>query len=247
MSYEYPSYRNSDRGDVIHRSDYEPMVTGEDREQSSAELLRAANVMGISLDKKLCQENERIKAENKRISRLLVKRDLEIDKLEEEIERLQSSQTGDQPPAFHYAINRRVWLGSNMKPASVTQIEKLSDHLVDLVNLKDQSGNYIVQQKKDIAPIYKILKESKKLPLVYTGDAPDFEFFWNDNIVPRMDDPGRRTQLTCVSKTLKQDKNADLWNGVDINSWSKMVDSGINSNEYQRGCVIKKIIESFVY
>lgn len=247
MSYEYSSYRNSDRSDVINRNDYEPMVTGEDREMSSPDLHSAASVIGISLDKKLCQENERIKSENIRLSRILKKQVLEIDELKDEIERLRASQIGDQPPAFHYAINRRVWVTSNQELASVTQIEKLSDHLVGLVNLKDHSGNYIVRQKKDIVPIYIVVKESTNLPLIYTGETPDFEFFWNDNIVPRIDDPDRRSLLTCHSKTLKQEKNAELWNGVSINSWSRMVDSGNNSNEYQQGCVIKKYIESFVF
>lgn len=96
---------------------------------------------------------------------------------------------------------------------------KLSDLLLELVEYKDGNGDYLIKCEKEIAPIYIILSQDSNLAYNYTGNRPDFEYFWNDNVVERIQDPIRKKKLTCHETTLKATMNKNPWAGISITSW----------------------------
>lgn len=246
MSYEYSAYSNLSHGNVTPDNERYDMASDESNKMPSLEALRwlrlaAENAFFPQIQSELEKANE----ENRLLRKSNSNKSIEIEKLIEEIERLKSITTTSDTPRFHYAINRRLWQTPEGKLVSIESIEKLADQLIVLVSLKDKEGNYLIRYKKDIVPIYLVLSQSQKLPFIYIGDIPDFEFFWNDNIAARMQDLNRREVLTIEDKSFRTMVNSKLWKDNSLLSWGRLAINGTQSNEYQKADTIKKDIESF--
>lgn len=190
-------------------------------------------------------ELEKANEENRLLRNSNSNKSIEIEKLKEEIESLKSIKATSDTPRFHYAINRRLWQTPEGKLVSIESLERLADQLFELASHKDKEGNYLILYKKDIVPIYLVLSQSQKLPFNYTGDIPDFVFFWNDNIAERTRDSKRREVLTIEDKSFRTMANSKLWKDNSLLSWGRLAINGTQSNEYQKADTIKKDIESF--
>lgn len=212
MSYEYSAHSNLSHGNVTPDSERYDMASDESNKMPSPEALHWLRLAAENaFFPQIKSELEELKNENRDFREINSNQSLEISALKKKIESLKSITTTSDTPRFHYAINRRLWQTPEGKLVSIESLERLADQLFELVSLKDKEGNYLILYKKDIVPIYLVLSQSQKLPFNYTGDIPDFVFFWNDNIAERTRDSKRREVLTIEDKSFRTMANSKLW------------------------------------
>lgn len=247
LSYERSPYNDLSHGRVVQNSDLGLVDTALSK-ASDAELLAE---LGRRIASNVREEKEEIERERDRWRNRYSEKSAEYDDLKKDYNELKKSyeelSMPDAPPPFDYALNRRVWQNDKKENPPVKYLQQLSDWLLEIVNAKYKNGEFIIQNGKDLVPVFIILKESTKLLFRYIGDVPDFAYFWNDNVAARIEDQERRAKLTCNERSLKNCKNKEPWSGVSMTSWMYLASHGTHSNEYNLANDLRNKIEAFVY
>lgn len=147
---------------------------------------------------------------------------------------------------FILSIDNRVFRDANGKNPSNEWVASFWKYMFEFVKKKDDNGQYIITCADHLAPVYMVMSSSTNMPYRFVGSRVDFAFYWNSNVVERLDDKKRAQKLTCKCKSLNTTLSGDCWKTVDITSWCRLSKSNVdNQDKYNRAWKIKEGIEKF--
>ena len=91
------------------------------------------------------------------------------------------------------------------------------DCVIELANRKRELGKYVITSKTDWCIVAKVLHYSK----VFIGDEIEFLDNILPNVLPYIEDPGRRKKLSAKPKNIKTIKKDSAMICIPVGKWRK--------------------------
>ena len=151
-------------------------------------------------------ENSRLKKQNDELIQRL--KEMEVQ-LEIKMGNMVIPLNPVAPPKREYRFNYVLFPKGNP--------EVIIDCVIELANRKRELGKYVITSKTDWCIVAKVLHYSK----VFIGDEIEFLDNILPNVLPYIEDPGRKKKLSAKPKNIKTIKKDSAMICIPVGKWRK--------------------------
>ena len=151
-------------------------------------------------------ENSRLKKQNDELIQRL--KEMEVQ-LEIKMGNMVIPLNPVAPPKREYYFNYVLFPKGNPKV--------IIDCVIELTNRKRELGKYVITSKTDWCIVAKVLHYSK----VFIGDEIEFLDNILPNVLPYIEDPGRKKKLSAKPKNIKTIKKDSAMICIPVGKWRK--------------------------
>lgn len=198
---------------------------------------------------RLSEDNEgRLSAENAKLRKIAIEKDLKISDYEKELEQKQSVidayKSGNiNLPAHEYDF---VYDATNFAAgATADLIESFFLKLQSLAQAKTKQEEWLIDCAAAVIPVFIILTKGEKINKAYryTGTLKSFCSEWNANVASRIEDEERAKKLTCDYDSIKTQMSRAPYKGSSPALWQRMLNEGKDKKVLKRAVNVKVRME----